>query len=1206
MVLLFIGLAFLLRYASERVAVPVEYRYAGVALAAMALLGVGWWLRERRAAYGLILQGTGIAVLYLTIFAAMRLHPLISPGAALALLVVVTICSAILAVLQNAMGLAVVAALGGFAAPILTSTGSGNHVALFSYFALLNAGIFAIAWFRAWRPLNLVGFVGTFGIGFAWGLRSYTPELFASTEPFLALFFLMYVGIGLLFARRKLLEAAQAPAERGELLRWSARQADYIDATVLFGPPLVGFGLQCAVIGHIDFGMAFSALALGLFYMVLARVLRGHASAGRTSLLVEICLALGVVFGTLAIPLGLDARWTSAAWAVEGAGIYWLGLHQQRRLARLFALLLQGGAALAYLNGVRPGETTLLEGSPLGALMLGAAALFSFWQLRRAPAKALADWEPACRPLLAAAGLAFLYLVAPLCLAVDSTAIAWAVAGLASLFAGLRLGSRTFLFCAFAVQLLGGALFLLHLQGGDGQGGVFDSGWRGLMTASLIGLALIGGMLLAARDPLVKDDSRLLMGLSLVLLAGLAFVNLAVLFVLPWRSASAVWAGSGLLIIWLSLVLRQRLSFYFGLALQVVGGLAFLLAGPSLFGSLSGEGLRPLAHSGFWTPAVLALAALVGAWRLRRAGERERALGIGTLGLAELSHLLLLWGAGWWALTALCETVRFVPYGLREHALLLVAAATVASWMLLALRERWRELALLCLALVPVALLALASAWRFDYQPFGEFGWLAWPLLFATHLLSLRRLAPLLPAKALSVAHVLGCWLLLGVLALELRYLFALLAEQYNAWRWLGWALVPSAYLLLVAGGRSLPWPLRDFAGVSAARRCAGGAVAARLVLERQPAQRRRCRAAALPAAGQPAGTGAADRAVRPLPLERRQPGLARRWQCQRAPGAPGVGRRLAVRPADPGGVPRRASPGRRTVPARGADRVDAGAGGAVAGLDALCAGPDHRRYPSRPARPVDGRRGAGRRRGGQAVLRRAGQQWQPGANHLLHRGRRPVAGRRLLLTLASASRRGRIGGRAAMKRSFSFRTAGLLLLGACLSLPLSAKESAEGFSRQVALSLQGEGPWYRLSIPMSVQLSAAHADLRDLRVFDAEGEALPYALVAGSERQASTPHEAEVRLFPLRGTSAADATQPNLRVQRNTSGTIVEVLPENAGPAAETLRGWLIDASAVTFPLERLRLDWSSPEEGFQRFSVEASDDLEHWQAWGTDRSPA
>ncbi|MBW5455805.1 DUF2339 domain-containing protein, partial [Pseudomonas aeruginosa] len=135
----------LLRYASERVSVPGEYRYAGVALAAMALLGVGWWLRERRAAYGLILQGTGIAVLYLTIFAAMRLHPLISPGAALALLVVVTICSAILAVLQNAMGLAVVAALSDFAAHIHNSTVSCKHVELIRYLARLDDGHLAVA-----------------------------------------------------------------------------------------------------------------------------------------------------------------------------------------------------------------------------------------------------------------------------------------------------------------------------------------------------------------------------------------------------------------------------------------------------------------------------------------------------------------------------------------------------------------------------------------------------------------------------------------------------------------------------------------------------------------------------------------------------------------------------------------------------------------------------------------------------------------------------------------------------------------------------------------------------------------------------------------------------------------------------------------------------------------------------------------------------
>ena len=810
--LLFLGLAFLLRYASERVVVPVELRYMGVAAAAIVLLGLGWWLRHKRATYALLLQGTGIAVLYLTVFAAMRLHPLLTPGQALGLLVAVTVFSAVLAILQDALGLAAAAALGGFAAPILTSTGAGNHVALFSYFALLNAGIFAIAWFKAWRLLNLIGFFGTFGIGFAWGLRSYHPELFASTEPFLLLFFAMYVAIGLLFARRRLREAAglDADADRGETLRWSLRQTDYVDSTVLFGTPLIGFGLQYAVIRHLAFGPAFSALALGLFYMGLARLLAGR-TAGRALLLVEACLALGVVFGTLAIPLGLDARWTSAAWAVEGAGIYWLGLRQGRWLARVFALLLQAGAAIAFLGGLRAGVDNLLDGAPLGALMLGVALLFSYWQLRRHGETGLSAWEPRCQPVLAAFGLGFVYLIAPLCFAVAGTAMSWALAGLATLLAGLRLRSRTFLFCAFAVQLLGGAIFLADLRGAEAGNGVLGSGWTGLFSASLIGLALIIGMLLAARDPLVRDDRRLMLGLSGVLLAGLAFVNLAVLFVLPWRSAAAVWAGSGLLILWLSLVLQQRASFVFGLLLQVLGGAALLFSGQTLLGGLSGEGLTPFAHSGFWCPAVLALAALVGAWRLHRAGQADDAMRLGALTLERLSQVLLLWGAGWWALTALWEISRFVPEARQAHVALLVAALSVALWTPIARREQWRALAQLCLALTPLGVMALGGAWHLQYQPLAELGWLGWIALFAVHLWSLRKLEPLLPSVPLRAAHVLGCWLLLTVLALQLRYVFLTLAEHYNAWRWLGWALVPSAFLVLVGTRPRLPWPVSGF-----------------------------------------------------------------------------------------------------------------------------------------------------------------------------------------------------------------------------------------------------------------------------------------------------------------------------------------------------------------------------------------------------------
>ena len=808
-VLLFLGLAFLLRYATEGVVVPIELRYAGVAAAAIGLLGLGWWLRLRNSNYGLMLQGTGIAVLYLTVFAAMRLHPLIDPGAALGLLVAVTVFSAILAITQDALGLACAAALGGFAAPILTSTGAGNHVALFSYFALLNAGILAIAWFKAWRLLNLIGFVGTFGIGFAWGMRSYTPELLWSTEPFLIVFFLMYLAIGLLFARRTLLEMSDAPEDdsRGALLRWSAAKGDYVDGSMLFGPPLVGFGLQFALVQHLEFAAAFSALGLGILYMGLAQGLRG----GRALLLAETCLALGVIFASLAIPLGLDARWTAAAWAVEGAGIFWLGLRQQRPLARAFGLLLQLGSALTFLSELRVGELTLLDGAPLGALLLGAALLFSFDQLRRASTEQAADWERKGLPVLASLGLSFLYLLAPLLLLTQGTAISWAIAGLVTLFVGLRIGSRTFLFTAFGVQLLGGALFLLRLQGGDGAA-VFSAGWSGLLTASLIGLALIGGMLLAVRDDTVRSDVGLLRGLSVVLLAGLVLINLAVLFVLPWESASGVWAASGLLIIWLSLYLQQRVSFVFGLLLQLIGGASFLLAVPQLLGPLSSEGLRPLAHSGFWTPMVLGLAALVGAWRLQR---EPHAPVFAVLKLQRLSDLLLVWGAAWWTLALIGEVLRFIAQPQQGAYLLGIAAVSVAIWALLAERLRWASLGMLCALLMPAAGVVLLASADDYYHPAAQYGWLAWLAVFVVHFISLRRLAAVVPSNVpsnvLSIAHVLGCWMLIGVLALELRYGLLLLSSEYNAWRWLGWAILPSLYLVLAAAPRRWPWPVSAY-----------------------------------------------------------------------------------------------------------------------------------------------------------------------------------------------------------------------------------------------------------------------------------------------------------------------------------------------------------------------------------------------------------
>ncbi len=364
-IILFFGVGFLLKYAAEHSQLPIELRLVATAVGAMAMLVFGWRQRSRRPGYGLILQGGAVGILYLTVFAALRLYTLLPPAIAFSLLVAIVVFSAMLAVLQNSMALAAVGAAGGFLAPILASTGSGDHVALFSYFAVLNLGIIAIGWFKSWRLLNLIGFVFTFVLAGAWGAKAYTPQHFATTEPFLLLFFFMYLAVGVLFATR------QKPDLKG-----------YVDGTLVFGTPLITFGLQVKMVEPYEYGLAFTALGAGAIYVALAGIMFRRAPETMRAF-TEALLAIGVVFLSLAIPLALDGRWTAAAWALEGAAILWMGIRQQRLLPRLFGALLQVGAAIFFLAEVgRPfGDIPVLNGFYLGTFIITVAALFSSWYL---------------------------------------------------------------------------------------------------------------------------------------------------------------------------------------------------------------------------------------------------------------------------------------------------------------------------------------------------------------------------------------------------------------------------------------------------------------------------------------------------------------------------------------------------------------------------------------------------------------------------------------------------------------------------------------------------------------------------------------------------------------------------------------------------------------------------------------------------------
>lgn len=359
LIILFLGLAFLLKWAADHASLPRELRVGAVALIGVALLAFGWCMRQRRRGYSLGLQGGGVAVLYLTTFAALRLYGLVSPTLAFVFLAAIAVLSGVLAVMQDALVLAAFGAGGGFLAPILASTGEGSHVALFGYYLLLNLGIAGVALFRSWRSLNIMGFLFTFVIGTAWGMRFYSPEYFDSTEPFLVAFFLLYVAVAMIQALR------MAPAGK-----------PYLDGILVFGTPIAAFSLQAALLRDTQYGPAISCIAAAGIYLALAAMLRRRDNV---RMLFDSFVALGVVFVTLSIPLALDARWTSALWALEGAAVVWIGLRQRRRIATSFGLVMQVVAGGAFWMAYPAMERGMpwIDAAFLGAMLVAIAGLWS-------------------------------------------------------------------------------------------------------------------------------------------------------------------------------------------------------------------------------------------------------------------------------------------------------------------------------------------------------------------------------------------------------------------------------------------------------------------------------------------------------------------------------------------------------------------------------------------------------------------------------------------------------------------------------------------------------------------------------------------------------------------------------------------------------------------------------------------------------------
>ncbi|WP_156469184.1 DUF2339 domain-containing protein [Cephaloticoccus primus] len=125
----------------------------------------------------------------------------------------------------------------------------------------------------------------------------------------------------------------------------------------------------------------------GRLYTLLGRSLMGRR---RLHPLAQSYTILAVGFATLVVPWGLSGSATAAVFALEGAGLVWLGWVQQWRSARIGGIMLQVAAALFWIQAAVPvarenaeAFVVIANAGFIGGGMIALAGLAIAWLYRQ-------------------------------------------------------------------------------------------------------------------------------------------------------------------------------------------------------------------------------------------------------------------------------------------------------------------------------------------------------------------------------------------------------------------------------------------------------------------------------------------------------------------------------------------------------------------------------------------------------------------------------------------------------------------------------------------------------------------------------------------------------------------------------------------------------------------------------------------------------
>lgn len=173
------------------------------------------------------------------------------------------------------------------------------------------------------------------------------------------------------------------------------------------------------------------------------------------------------------------------------------------------------------------------------------------------------------------------------------------------------------------------------------------------------------------------------------------------------------------------------------------------------------------------------------------------------------------------------------------------------------------------------------------------------------------------------------------------------------------------------------------------------------------------------------------------------------------------------------------------------------------------------------------------------------------------------------------------------MMRQTNLLAAALLLAGAAGAAPGET---------EAPLTLQGAGPYYRLTLPAALYGRASHSDLRDLRIRNGAGNPVPWAWLQ-EPAQAARIASQKAPLFALPASAGTAPAEALASLKLRSDGSLVLARP---APAPNAAGGWIVDLSRLRGNLQQIRFDIAPSTSGVFGYRLEASDDLRDWRALG------